>query len=292
MPHVKDLIVDYVSLVDRGAVRSVADKSQAQRFLLWKRDSAVIPTDPKGSLMSVETIDKAALDPAVREALEKAEEATKDAETARDEALAKATAVEAEKAELVKQAGGGKAKPASEVDSNDEDEDDLKKADLSPEVRALLEKRDAEVAELRKESEENKERAESAEDIAKSERDERVTREYITKAEKELPQLGAPDVVGARLKKFAETLSKSEFDEFYREQAAVNEQLRKGSVEAEYGRSGERAKAPAAPGLPEAMKKAEELQKSDPSMSSAEAFRQAMRDPAVAAEYQKERAGV
>lgn len=290
MPHVKDLIVDYVSLVDRGAVRSVADKSQAQRFLLWKRDSAVIPTDPKGSLMSVETIDKAALDPAVREALEKAEEATKDAETARDEALAKATAVEAEKAELVKQAGGGKAKPAPKTDTNDGDEDELEKADLPDGVKAYLAKRDAQVAELKKESEANKERAESAEEIAKSERDARVKADFISKAEKELPRLGSPEVVGARMMKFAQTLTKEEYDEFYREQAAVNEQLRK--VEAEYGRSGERAKAPAAPGLPDAMKKAEELQKADSSLSAAEAFRQAMRDPAVAAEYQKERAGV
>jgi len=36
---------------------------------------------------------------------------------------------------------------------------------------------------------------------------------------------------------------------------------------------------------PSPMKKAEELQKSDPGLSSAEAFRQAMRDPAVVSEY-------
>jgi hypothetical protein len=41
-------------------------------------------------------------------------------------------------------------------------------------------------------------------------------------------------------------------------------------------------------GLPQALRKAEELQKSDPDMSSAEAFRRTMRDPAVAAQYERE----
>jgi hypothetical protein len=284
MPHVKDLVVDYVSLVDRGAVRSVADKSQAQRFLLWKRDSAVIPFDPKGSPMP-DTIDKAALDPAVREALEKAE-------TERDDALAKAQAAEEKQAELEKQAGGGKAKPAPKMDDETDEDDDLKKADLSPEVRAILEKRDAEVAELRKDADANRARAESAEEIAKSEREARVEAEFVDLAKSDLPHMGDPEVVGKRLKKFSETLEKADYDEYFREQSAINEQLRKGSIEAEYGRSGGRPAAPSAPGLPDAMQKAEELQKSDPNMSSAEAFRRAMRDPAVAAQYEKERAGV
>ena len=114
-----------------------------------------------------------------------------------------------------------------------------------------------------------------------------------TALEHSVPLLtGDPEIVGKRLKKFSETLEKADYDEYFREQSAINEQLRKGSVEAEYGRSGGRPRAPSAPGLPEAMKKAEELQKSDPNMSSAEAFRRAMRDPAVAAQYEKERAGV
>ncbi len=211
------------------------------------------------------------------------------AEKDRDDALTKAQTAEDEKAELEKRAIGKKgAKPADGKDADDDnepDEDTLSKAELPDAVKAYLAKQEGEVAELRK-------RAESAEEIAKAERDERVKAEFIQKAEKELPHMGAPDVVGARLQKLSETLSKEEFDEFYREQAAVNEQLRKGSVEAEYGRSGGRAPAPSAPGLPEAMKKAEEIQKSDPSVSSAEAFRRAMRDPAVMAEYVKVRAGV
>lgn len=206
------------------------------------------------------------------------------AEKERDEALAKAEQAEKDKAKLEKMAGGGKAKPAPKVD-DDKEEDEMKKAELPEAVRAHLEKADAEMVELRK-------RAESAEEMAKSEREARVEAEFVEMAKSELPHLGKPEVVGARLKKFSETLEKADYDEYVREQTAINEQLRKGSVEAEYGRSGQRAVPPSAPGLPEALKKAEEIQKADPSVSSAEAFRRAMRDPAMAAEYGKERAGV
>ncbi len=279
MPNqVTDARVRRVSFVDRAATRDPSDPTQPRRKLLWKSEDA--PTDPAlpakgGADMTPEEM-QAAL--------------TK-AETERDDALKKAEAAEAdkaklelEKAELEKMAGGGKAKPAKGGDDEDDDAD-LKKSELPEAVRVHLEKADAELAELRK-------RAESAEEIAKSERDARETAEFIQKAEQELPHMGDPKVIGARLKKLSQTLTKEEFDEFYREQAAANEQLRKGSVEAEYGRSGGRPAAPSAPGLPEALKKAEDLQKSDPSMSSAEAFRRAMRDPAVAAQYEKERAGI
>ena len=276
--QVTDARVRRVSFVDRAATRDPKNPTQPRRKLLWKSEDA--PNDPalpeEGADMTPDEM---------QAALVKAEEATEAAEKDRDDALAKADAAEKEKAELEKQAGGGKAKPAPKVDEDEDDEDELKKAELPDAVKAFLAKQEGEVAELRK-------RAESAEEIAKAERDERVKAEFIQKAEKELPHMGAPEVVGARLQKLSETLTKEEFDEFYREQSAINEQLRKGSIEAEYGRSGQRAAPPSTPGLPEAMAKAEELQKSDPSMSSAEAFRRAMRDPAVAAQYEKERAGV
>ena len=278
--QVTDVRVRRVSFVDRAATRDPSNPTQPRRKLLWKSEDA--PNDPalpeEGADMTPDEM---------QAALVKAEEATKAAEKDRDDALAKAEAAEKDKAELEKQAGGGKAKPApkGEDDEDEMDDEKMKKSELPEAVRAHLEKADAEMVELRK-------RAESAEEIAKAERDERVKAEFIQKAEKELPHIGAPEVVGARLQKLSETLSKEEFDEFYREQSAINEQLRKGSVEAEYGRSGQRSAPPSTPGLPEAMAKAEELQKSDPNMSSAEAFRRAMRDPAVAAQYEKERAGV
>lgn len=276
--NVTDVRVRRVSFVGRAATRDPQNPTQPRRKLLWKSEDA--PTDP-----ALPAKGGADMTP------EEMQAALKKAETERDEALKKAEAAEAdkaklesEKAELEKMAGGGKAKPAK-GDDDEDDEDEMKKAELPEAVRAHLEKADAEMVELRK-------RAESAEEIAKAERETRETAEFIQKAEKELPHMGDPEVVGKRLKKFSETLEKAEFDEYFREQAAINEQLRKGSIEAEYGRSGGRPAAPSAPGLPEAMQKAEELQKSDPNMSSAEAFRRAMRDPAVAAQYEKERAGV
>jgi hypothetical protein len=278
-----------VSFVGRAATRDPKNPTQPRRKLLWKSEDA--PNDPAlpakgGADMTPEEM---------QAALTKAEETNATIEKERDDALAKAEAAEKEKAELEKQAGGGKAKPAKGMapdDENDPDEDELSKADLPEGVKVYLAKRDAEVAELRKEADANRERAESAEEIAKGERETRIEAEFVEMAKSELPHMGAPEVVGARLKKFSETLEKAEFDEYVREQTAINEQLRKGSVEAEYGRSGGRPAAPAAPGLPEAMKKAEELEKADPSMSSAEAMRRAMRDPAIAAQYEKERAGV
>ena len=279
MPNqVTDARVRRVSFVERAATRDPKNPTQPRRKLLWKSEDA--PNEPKeGADMTTEEM---------TEALVKAEEASRTAEKERDEALAKAEAVEKEKLALEKAAGGGKAKSAPKVDGDEDDEDDesdLSKADLPEAVKAHLAKADAEMVELRK-------RAESAEEIAKAERDTRETAEYTTLAKEELPHMGDPEVVGARLKKFSEILSKDEYDEFYREQSAANEQLKKGAVEAEYGRSGGRVTGPSSPSLPEAVIKAEELQKSDPSLSSAEAFRRAMRDPAVVAQYQKERAGV
>jgi uncharacterized membrane protein YqiK len=280
MPNqVTDARVRRVSFVERAATRDPKNPTQPRRKLLWKSEDA--PNDPalpaKGGDMADMTPEE------MQAALAKAEETAEAAEKDRDTALAKAETAEAEKAELEKMAGGGKAKPAK-GDDDEDDEDEMKKSELPEAVRAHLEKADAEMVELRK-------RAESAEELAKGEREARVEAEFVEMAKSELPHLGKPEVVGKRLKTFSETLEKADYDEYVREQTAINEQLRKGSVEAEYGRSGGRPAAPSAPGLPEAMKKAEELQKGDPNMSSAEAFRRAMRDPAVAAEYEKERAG-
>jgi hypothetical protein len=206
------------------------------------------------------------------------------AEKDRDDALAKAEAAEAdktqlelEKAELEKQAGGGKAKPAPAVE---DDPDDLEKADLPEAVRVRLQKADEEIAELRK-------AADSATEMAKAERDARVKAEFIELAKSELPELGDPEVVGMRLMKFSETLEKAEYDEYLREQTAINEQLSKSAVFGEVGRGGQPPRSSA--GLPEILSKAEELQKADSSLSSAEAMRRAAKDPAIQAAYARER---
>jgi hypothetical protein len=59
--------------------------------------------------------------------------------------------------------------------------------------------------------------------------------------------------------------------------------------ERRFGPLGGAAPSAVADGLPQALTKADELQEAHPNMSSAEAFRRIMRDPAVAAQYEKER---
>lgn len=55
-----------------------------------------------------------------------------------------------------------------------------------------------------------------------------------------------------------------------------------------YGPLGGAAPGDDTDGLPQALSKAEELQKSDPNMSNAEAFRRALLDPAIRARYEQE----
>jgi hypothetical protein len=233
---------------------------------LWKSEDA--PTDPaepeKGGGTMPATVEDLQAD------LEKMEKE-------RDEALTKAQEAEAKADELEKQAGGGKAKPAPAVE---DDPDDLEKADLPEAVRVRLQKADEEIAELRK-------AADSATEMAKAERDARVKAEFIELAKSELPELGDPEVVGMRLMKFSETLEKAEYDEYLREQTAINEQLSKSAVFGEVGRGGQPPRSSA--GLPEILSKAEELQKADSSLSSAEAMRRAAKDPAIQAAYARER---
>jgi hypothetical protein len=60
--------------------------------------------------------------------------------------------------------------------------------------------------------------------------------------------------------------------------------------EARFGPLGA-AKAPSASGLPAALAKAEEIKKSETGISAAEAFRQALRDPAIRDAYERECGG-
>src|SRR5579871_2796412 len=45
MPHLQDLSVEWVSLVDRAAVRDPSAPTEPQKFLLWKSESGA-NTDP------------------------------------------------------------------------------------------------------------------------------------------------------------------------------------------------------------------------------------------------------
>lgn len=272
--QVTDARVRRVSFVDRAATRDPSNPTQPRRMLLWKSEDA--PNDPasapKGGDMPDMTPDE------MRAALTKAEEERDTAAKERDAALTKA---EEEKRELEKAATGHRTATSEAGPDEDPDEDDLSKADLPEPVKVLLAKRDGEVAELRK-------RAESAEEIAKAERDQRQEREWIAKAEKELPHIGAPDTVGKRMKRLSETMEKSEFEEFQREQAALNAQLAKADTFGERGHGG--PIPPESGGVSSVLAKAEELEKADPSLSPADAFRRAAKDPAVQSQYARERA--
>lgn len=274
MPNqVTDARVRRVSFVDRAATRDPKNPTQPRRKLLWKAEDA--PNDPAkgGSDMTPEE---------TQAALEKAEQE-------RDAAIAERDThksdLEKAQEELSKRRIGRKGAKPADGDGPDEeddgDEDDLTKADLTPAVRSILEKRDAQVAELQK-------RAESAEEIAKAERDERVAKEFISKAEKELPNLGEPEAIGAELKKFSEVLSKDEFDEHLRRQLALNAQMDSSELFKQSGYGGPSPRE--ATGLPDLLQKAEELQKADSSITGAEAFRRAMKDPAVQAAYRRQNA--
>jgi hypothetical protein len=82
----------------------------------------------------------------------------------------------------------------------------------------------------------------------------------------------------AKHKEVRRELENELFHLHHPEQAAAREQKKRVEEEADATRLG----------LTSALSKAEALQKFDPNMSSAEAFRQAMRDPAVQDEYYRE----
>jgi hypothetical protein len=235
-----DLNVEFVSLVDRAAVRNAENPTEPQRFLVWKAERGDPTTDPtQGGSMT----------PEEAAALAKAEKDTTDAQAA----LAKS---ETEKAELTARVEtlekAAKPEPSTE---------EIDKADLPPAVVARLEKAETEAQELRKSAEE-------ATSLAKAERDIRVTREFVAKAEKFTSLTVDPAVFGPVLKSASEKLTADESAELDRVLKAADEQLRQSGLLKEAGVSGD-AKATGPEG--ELAQKAEELRKADPSLTDARA---------------------
>ena len=148
------------------------------------------------------------------------------------------------------------------------DEPKLNKSELPPAVREALEKAEAEAESTRK-------RAEAAEKLAKAERDERVRREFIAKAEKDFPHLGKADELGPRLMRMSETLSDEDYQAHLTQLAAANEQIAKGALFEEFGASGDNL---ATNDLESLEKRAEEIRKSDSGLSEYEAMQRAMRE--------------
>lgn len=256
-----NLNVEFVSLVDRAAVRNPQNPTEPQRLIFWKAETATgeDPTpEPQGGQMNPDEL-KAALTKAEQER-DAALEAVTKTEGERDAATAQVT-------ELEKAA----EKPAEPTEPT---VDPLAKAD--PEIRAMLAKAETEAAELRK-------AAQEATDLAKAEREIRVTREFVAKADeyRALPLEGT--VFGPVLKAASEKLSKEENDELIRVLKAADEQIAKSDLFKEQGRSTDGN--PEAAGATEGLNKAvADLRKSDPTLSSFQAIQRATREnPELAA---------
>ena len=271
MPNLHDLNVDWVSLVDRAAVRDSENPNEPMRLLLWKREH---PNPPQEGRMNPEDM---------RAALEKAEADLKKEQERAEAAEAKATNA-AEQIEALTKSVDELKKAARQ----DTEPARLDKSELSPEVRAALEKAEADGKANAERAEKAEQSAKAAEDIAKAERETRLTAEFITKAEgyKALPV--KKDEFGPVLKAASEKLSKEAYEEIERVLKAADEQIAASDVFKEHGRSGDGAKADTA--LAEVTTKAAELRKSDPKLTEAAAQQQVFKaDPDLAARYQDER---
>ncbi len=179
-----DIVVGRVSLVDSAAVRDASDPTAPQTFLLYKNDSST----PEGGTMpdAPTDLEKAQADlAAAQEALEKANANSAEEKAAREKA-------EKERDD----------RPMAKKD----DPAPLDKSELPEAARIALEKAEADAAAMSERLEKSEKAATEANELAKAERDQRVTREWIAKAETgELRGIqGAPGEVGPLMKRLAE----------------------------------------------------------------------------------------
>jgi chromosome segregation ATPase len=249
--------VHAVSLVDRAAVRDPSNPTEPQKFLLWKSESR----EPQSG--DNQPQEEATMTP------EEMAAALAKAEQERDTAVAKSETLETRVADLEKA-----AKPA-EVST------EINKSELPDAVRAALEKAEGQNEELRK-------AATEATELAKAERDLRVQREFIAKAESDYSHVsGDTNTFGKVLKSASEKLSKEDFDTLTAQLDAAESRIAKGELFREVGLAGQPT-AERTDSLSKAEDKAAELRKADSSLSAADALRQAMRDPELAAAYRAE----
>jgi hypothetical protein len=283
MPQLKDLSVDWVSLVDRAAVRDPQNKSEPRRFLLSKREGAQAPENTirkDGTMPDDKTPEELAA------ALTKAEQ---DAERVKKEHEAELAKKQEEhdaaikKAEEERDAAIAKADPKKAPVKGDGDGDD-DEPELSKAAQERLKKAEDEVAELRKSAEESQ-------TIAKDERDRRVTAEFITKAEAYSSLPIQATEFGPVLKRAAEKLEKSDFEALEQLLTAANEQVAKGALFAQLGSDVGGSAVPAG-AYAEVQQKADQLRKSDGKLSKGEAEARVMSEnPDLQARYLAEMRG-
>lgn len=262
-----DLTVEFVSLVDKAAVRDPQNPTQPQRLLVWKADTGRAgddpTTEPQGGTMTPEEM---------AEALAKAEkdrdealEAEKTAKAERDAAVTKAETLE-------KAATPAKPEPTA-----------IDKSELTPAVRAYVEKMEADQAARDARITKAEEATKRADDLAKAERDIRVTGEFITKAEGYRALVVKAEEFGPVLKEAAEKLSKEAYDAIENVLKAADEQIAKGELFKEHGRGGEARPSDSETQLTQ---KAEELRKADSSLTGYQAMQRAIKEnPELAARH-------
>jgi hypothetical protein len=260
MPNrLTDLNVEYVSLVDRAAVRNADNPTEPQRFLVWKAERG--DPDPTGGTMTEAEI----------AALAKAEKDASDAQAA----LAKAETEKAELAtrvEALEKAAKPEDKPAP-----------LNKADLPEPVRLALEKAEADTAAANARIEKAEKQAEEDRALAKAERDTRLTREFVAKAQTFTSLSVDAEKFGPILKSASEKLTKEEVEELDRVLKAADAQLATSNLLKSAGVGGD---AQPRDGEQDLTQKAEELRKSDPSLTKFQAMQRAMREnPEAQARY-------
>jgi hypothetical protein len=251
VPALTDLEVEFVSLVDRAAVRDPVNQSEPMRFLVWKRES------PDEGAASMTPEEKAALD-----------KAQADLKKAQDDLKAATDTIATQKAEGDKLAEKvATLEKAAEPAKKDEPID---KSDLPPAVRAALEKAETEAATNRERAEKSEKTANEALAKAQASEDAALTRDYIAKAEtyKALPIEAAK--FGPVLKSAAEKLTKDELAELERVLKAADAAIAETDLFKEQGRSREGSKDGSA--LTEMTKRTTELRKSDPRLSEGAAM--------------------
>lgn len=201
-----------------------------------------------------------------------------------DQTDAKAKLAKAEKDLADAQAELKKAKPEPTPDPKPVD-----KSDLTPEVRAIVEKAEADAQLEKAEREKLTKRVEDAEKLAKAEKDERLTRDFIAKAEafKALPV--TPGDFGIVLKSIHGGVDTKTFEALEAVLKAADEQIEKGDLFKEHGRAGDPQPSTVEA---EVTRKAEEIRKSEPKLSLTDARERALsEDRALQERYAAELRG-
>jgi len=179
-------------------------------------------------------------------------------------ALAKASE---EASEARKRSSTSDTDEGGDDDSAEARKGEIDKSHLTPEVRALVEKAEKDATEATA-------KAAAAEALAKEERDRRLDREYLAKAES-FKFLGADTGELAPLLKSANaTLGSEQYEKLEGILRAADEQIRQGDLFKQMGTDqggGEPTDA-----LMEVTRKAEELRKSDDSLSMEKAMERVM----------------